>query len=50
MTHDRGIFELFCGTGKSYVMAMIAMTAMYRNVLILFPTIKLVDQFEENWG
>jgi superfamily II DNA or RNA helicase len=50
MNQQRGIFELFCGTGKSLVMAQITMTMMYQNVLILFPTIKLVDQFESNWG
>ena len=36
---------MFCGTGKSYIMANIIASIEYKRVVVLFPVIALVDQF-----
>jgi superfamily II DNA or RNA helicase len=39
----RGIFEMFCGTGKSRVISTVALSlALDGPILILFPTLILI--------
>lgn len=43
ITENKGVFELFCGTGKSLIMALICRSCSLDNMCVLFPSIALVD-------
>lgn len=46
--HNRGIFKLPCGMGKSYIMIYHMLTSNQHATAILVPNIALVDQFKTN--
>ena len=48
--HNRVAVEQATGTGKSYVTASIIETGLFKNVLILAPSVYILDQFKDKFS
>jgi superfamily II DNA or RNA helicase len=47
--HDRGILNLFCRYGKTRLSTAFSLAAKYKRVLILVPSLYLIEQTRKTW-